>query len=559
MKPAFKKGNTFKNWKLLFYLGGGGNGEVWACENGNGIKAAIKLLKKIKPKAYKRFIDETTIIESNSDIDGIVKIIDKHLPKNQITEVPFYVMHLAEPAETRLKRCPIEQIIEAILQVANTLSVLHDRKIFHRDIKPANILYYNSKFALADFGLVDYPNKKDISASNEEIGAKWTMAPEMRRESSSANLKAADVYSLAKTLWILLTGRIKGFDGQYSIDSIIDLKNFYPRTYTAPLDNLLIACTDNNPERRPSIGEFTTALINWQKIQRSFHEKNVQQWLELQTKLFPVSVPSRTIWEDVDEIIKILKIICSFRDLNHLFFPNSGGLDLKDIRRSAENNCIELDFGQIHILKPYRLIFEAFNFDPEWNYFRLEAQELSMSKVYANSSNEFNDEVGFEELTELSPGNYYPYSIFADPAFYENDYNITTAMRRVRRWFRGSFVIFCKSSLYNLMPATTDGRHAKMDAVEFRTYIQKYVKALRDHRKQTSSDNKTREEGKLLTNKPKDKIEQEIVYLCGFCGDIVDANGHKLNGSLYHYSRKIINKFGYSVVKEVDGKCCLSA
>jgi hypothetical protein len=49
------------------------------------------------------------------------------------------------------------------------------------------------------------------------------MAPEMKRESSNADLAKVDVYSLAKTLYILLTNNDKCFDGQYSTDSIFNL------------------------------------------------------------------------------------------------------------------------------------------------------------------------------------------------------------------------------------------------------------------------------------------------------------------------------------------------
>lgn len=41
----------------------------------------------------------------------------------------------------------------------------------------------------------------------------------------------------------------KGFDGQYSTESIIHLKKFYPDHYTTPIDNLLISCTDNDPSK----------------------------------------------------------------------------------------------------------------------------------------------------------------------------------------------------------------------------------------------------------------------------------------------------------------------
>ena len=54
---------------------------MWACINSAGSEKAIKLLKKIKPKSYNRFIDETTVIEQNSDIVGIIPIEEKNLPK----------------------------------------------------------------------------------------------------------------------------------------------------------------------------------------------------------------------------------------------------------------------------------------------------------------------------------------------------------------------------------------------------------------------------------------------------------------------------------------------
>ncbi|WP_143960188.1 hypothetical protein [Litoribacter populi] len=48
-------------------------------------------------------------------------------------------------------------------------------------------------------------------------------------------------------------------------------------------------------------------------------------------------------------------------------------------------------------------------------------------------------------------------------------------MKNVTRWFRGSFVIFCKRSIYNRNPSTYDGRHNKMTTDEFRDYIQRSV------------------------------------------------------------------------------------
>lgn len=493
-KKLFNKGQTFGKWTLDSYLGGGGNGEVWKCLAEDGSVGAIKLLKSVNPKSYARFLDETTIIENNSDIAGIVPMVDKYLPENLKGEIPFFVMPVAESAESKLKGKTIEDKIDAVLQVCETLANLHDRGISHRDLKPPNLLVYESRYSIADFGLVDYPDKKDISFKNEEIGAKWTMAPEMRRESSKADGIKADIYSLAKTLWIILTENTKGFDGQYSTDSIIELKRFYKESYTTPIDSLLSSCTDNDPNNRPNIHEFIGRLNDWKVLNEDFHERNLEQWFEIQTKLFPTAFPKRVIWEDINDIINVLKVVCSFDNLNHMFFPDGGGLDLEDVRLSHEKGCIELDFQLIDIVKPKRLIFESFGHDPEWNYFRLELDELKPSGVNKREDDEdddqtpnYEDEHGHEAVSEIYPGRYDKYNLVEHRYDYNDmGYEIPKSARHVTRWFRGSFVIFNKRSPYNLETSTYDGRHNKMDTDEFRAYIQKNVDYAKEQEKKKS-------------------------------------------------------------------------
>lgn len=464
---------------LQGYLGGGGNGEVWRCINKDGkegtenYEGAIKLLKSIKSKPYARFLDEVIVIEGNSDIQGIIPMIDKFLPKELKDEVPFYVMPVAENAEKALAGKSIEEKIDAILQICETLSALHNRGISHRDIKPPNFLVYKSRYSIADFGLVDYPDKKDVSLKNEEIGAKWTIAPEMKRESSTADGLKADIYSLAKTLWIILTENRKGFDGQYSPESVLELRKFYKETYTTPIDTLLSASTSNDPSSRPPIDEFISSLENWKSLNEDFHQRNQEQWFEVQAKLFPTAFPKRVIWEDINDIVGVLKVLCMYDNLNHMFFPRSGGLDLEDVRLASEDGCIELDFQLVSIVRPKRLVFEAFGYDPEWNYFRLELEELEPSGVYKKEQTEKYDH---EEVSELSPGYYEEYGVLEEKSHYqEMGFEISETARQVTRWFRGSFVIFNKRSKYNLTSGTYDGRHNKMGTDEFREYIQRNV------------------------------------------------------------------------------------
>lgn len=500
MKKQFSKGQKFGKWTLESYLGGGGNGEVWKCFDNEGAKGAIKLLKSVNAKSYARFLDETIVIEKNSDVAGIIPMIDKHLPENLKATIPFFVMPIAESAEKNLKGKSIEEKIDAVLQICETLRELHKRDVSHRDLKPANLLFYNSRFSIADFGLVDYPNKKDVSFKNEEIGAKWTMAPEMRRESSKANGLKADVYSLAKTLWIILTENPKGFDGQYTPQSILELRKHYTATYTTPIDTLLASCTDNDPNARPNIDKFISILENWKTLNEDFHEQNLEQWFEIQRKLFPTAFPKRVVWEELNDIINILKVVSSYDNLNHMFFPNGGGSDLENARASHEKGCIELDFQLIGIVKPKRLLFESFGYNPEWNYFRLELDELEPSGVNENEDGEepYERNNDSEAVSELYPGQYDKYNIVGYRYEYEEmGYDIPKSARHVTRWFRGALVIFNKRSPYNLTTYTYDGRHNEMSTDEFRDYIQRNVNYFRETEKELGSFSKVRNRARV--------------------------------------------------------------
>jgi hypothetical protein len=72
-----------------------------------------------------------------------------------------------------------------------------------------------------------------------------------------------------------------------------------------------------------------------------------------------------------------------------MLLPDGGGQDMLGATWGLEPNTIELliDDRVVYIVKPKRLIFEGFDFDSEWNYFRLETADLEatgISDVYSN-------------------------------------------------------------------------------------------------------------------------------------------------------------------------------
>jgi serine/threonine-protein kinase len=456
--------DTFGKWELLNFIDGGGNGEVWKARGPNGDLIALKLLKKLKKKAYDRFRDEITAVIDNSDIKGVLPILDFHLPESIAKETPWYVMPLAIPFTDYVKGKTTTEIIESIIVLAEELSKLHQRKVFHRDIKPANLFFYNDYPCLGDFGLVDFPDKKELTSKRENVGPKWTIAPEMKRNAYTADGEKADSYSFAKTIWILLTKNPLSFDGQYNSTSNIGLNKYLKGIYTKPLDDLLTRSTDNDPRNRPCLNEITSNLKKWKILNGDYQERNKAEWNEIQQILFPFSPPERVAWSNIKDIIDVLNLLAKSRSLNHMFLPNGGGLDLKSACFSSEKDCIELNADDlIYVIKPKRLLFESFQADTQWNYFRLETSELSplSDKKYVD--------YGEEPLTEITPGSYTDYECYEYDDF--NGKPLPDSARQLVRILRGDFVIFAKTSIYNKVSATYDGRHNKFSSDEFREYI----------------------------------------------------------------------------------------
>lgn len=454
-------------WTLNKRIAEGGNGEVWLAKKSDGSIGAIKILKKLSPKAYQRFRDEIQVVTQNQGLSGVLPILEYNLPGKQSGQKPWYVMPEAVTLEKHLVGKTFEQIVEVFLSLAESLAVLHQKEIKHRDIKPGNLFALKGQPCFGDFGLVEYPGKKDVTGRNESMGPKWTMAPEMKRSGGEADAIKGDIYSFAKTLWIMLTKEWRGFDGLYLKAGPNSLKTRCPAIYSDPLDKLLLDCTDDDPAKRPMATDIVIKLKEWLELNKDYEKRNAAEWREVQQQLFPDHIPTRAEWQNPVTIASILTLIGSRESLNHTFFPDGGGLDIESARVStAEDGCLELefDFG-LYIVRPKRLLFENFGADQQWNYFRLESDTLEESGVYPGIAKKYIN----EQLVRLADGTCVDYDNNSDP--------MPSGARSISRFFSGSFVIFQKTSIYNQVPGTYDGRHDKMSADQFRGYIARSVSA----------------------------------------------------------------------------------
>lgn len=260
-------GLRLKEWTLTKRLDGGkgGNGVVWEVASDRSGQYVMKFLNaKGRPDAaYRlaRFADETKFLRDNPDLPGIVPLVDSSVSTDPAA-LNWYVMPRAVPLMEALGTDPtIETVLGAVAAYAETLANLAERRIGHRDIKPDNLFWLLEQWALGDFGLVTYPEKDPRTDHGRRLGPIDYMAPEMRSDADNAGAEPADVYALAKTLWVLLTGQDLPLPGAHrSDDEACTLRNRITYRFVNELDLLLERATQTDPTKRIAMREFALEL-----------------------------------------------------------------------------------------------------------------------------------------------------------------------------------------------------------------------------------------------------------------------------------------------------------
>lgn len=448
-------------------LGSGGNGDVSiVIKKDDGKKYALKELNRDAQNNQEkllRFHDEIdTMVTAGPQIEGIIPILEYSKEGN------WYVMPIAESIEKHIDT--IDDIIEGICQICATLIELHRMGLSHRDIKPANMLYYNNRWVLCDFGLVDIPdNPHGLTKDSSRIGAVRTLPPEMSRSAKTADGKKADVYSLAKSLWILLTGEKTGYEGHYdvtdksiSLHSIKKLKN----EHLVEIDELFDLATNNAPEDRPDMSIFKQYLTRWKSVKSDFASQQISTWSFLNKYLFKEMKVQRCMWEDPAEAVYVLSLLSLFPVYSHIFFPDHGWLEFEKVERGTEENSLDFKttFGVFRI-RLQTLIYENFSDSPQWSYFLLETGSLPV--VVGDQMNKYR-----EVVVEDIPGHFVSakdaeYGVYD----YETGRKLPSGYKIINRYLEGKFLIVPKAGPYNHILTTDDGRHSRCSAEEFREHI----------------------------------------------------------------------------------------
>ena len=468
-------------YRFVCPLGAGGNASVFkAVRNGDDQSVAIKILRNGTDEKKSRFKREVEIlVKYGQKVKGLMPVnayaVDEH--------EHWYEMPITEPVFVRLSKLPLrdrlKQSVDVVLSCAKTLSELHGLpdSISHRDIKPDNIHFNDNDVVIGDFGLVDVPELDNLTRSDMSLGPIFTMAPEMRRNPKMADGKKADVYSLAKTLWMLVKNDKYAFDGPYDwLDSKIGLGGLSTpdcKLHLAELEELIKDATDNDPERRPAMLSVVERLKAWCDAEAKPERAQVAEWDFLKRIIFGRCVPSVSTFQHLESITTILQAVSHTSAANHTLFSFHGGLDLISVEFSAEAGCLVLHFdNDTVVVKPIVLQIGVFE-DSELNYLLIEAGDISPVpdiEVFR----------GIQELVEDTPGHYVGrkdavYGVYD----YDTGVPLPKGWRYVTRMIKGRLLIVSKTGPYNAIAEVYDGRHGGCSMSAFHSYVERVARVLK--------------------------------------------------------------------------------
>ena len=250
-------GTELEGYTIESPLSAGAMGAVYkAHKNDDGTPVAIKRLLDTRHVA--RFEIEARLLATLKH-PGIVNVMDYFTHPTGVYLVMEMVVGkdlgvvLKEQGNPGL---PIEHAIEYTRQACEALQYVHDQQIVHRDIKPANIIDSPDPkgVVLVDFGVARQMGEDEdqVDAGTVGIGTPRYMAPEVFAGGTVS--ARSDVFSLAATLWTLLTGKPPVYGDPTKLSSVCE-------GATDSLEETIRSGLELLPERRTSsCTAFASAL-----------------------------------------------------------------------------------------------------------------------------------------------------------------------------------------------------------------------------------------------------------------------------------------------------------
>ena len=266
------KGVSLGPYEILARIGSGGMGDVWRARDKRiGRDVAVKVLPDTftaHPEAVQRFEQEARAAGALNH-PGLVTIFDVGTTDG----APYIVMELLEGKTLRDAigdlnpvALPLRKANDYATQIAEALSVAHEKGIIHRDLKPENIFITSEgRVKILDFGLAKLvadatdangrlKTGRHLTSAGIAVGTPGYMSPEQARAQPIDH--RTDIFSFGSVLYEMLSGR-PAFDGYSAVEIMHAVLNVDPPSLMTldlkippALDAVVTHCMEKNPRDR---------------------------------------------------------------------------------------------------------------------------------------------------------------------------------------------------------------------------------------------------------------------------------------------------------------------
>jgi eukaryotic-like serine/threonine-protein kinase len=293
-------------------LGRGRFGITYLATKLNGGKRTIKILDPDvlaslnvveRERLESKFWTEAVNLAKCSGTPHIVQI-DTPFKDGTTAYLPMEYLDANSLADRNQQILSEEKALEYIRQIGEALAVVHQHGLVHCDIRPANIFlrFHGSKVdaVLADFGLaLDLDTELSRTRDREYVDGFSPIELCSRNKAVGAY---TDVYSLAATLYELLTGKIP-VSARDRSQANIQLES--PQTknpeISATTNKAILSGMELMPDKRPQsikdwLSKFNFDNQSPQKPENSGKSINWQKWGTIATWIGAIAAAITTIF-----------------------------------------------------------------------------------------------------------------------------------------------------------------------------------------------------------------------------------------------------------------------
>jgi len=270
-------GESFGSYRILRLLGHGGMGRVYEAEHAEtGRRVALKVIAAALAgdADRKRFLREGRLAAAVNH-PNVVYIHGSE----EIDGVPAIAMELVHGGtlKDRLKQegaLPVNDAVEAALDIISGLEAAHAAGVLHRDIKPANcFISGDGTVKVGDFGLSVSTLARGeslLTAAGSVLGTPAYASPEQLR-GEELDVRS-DIYSVGATLYHLLTGKTPFASADFVklITEVLDKQPAAPATLRgeipSELSRVVMRCLAKDRKTRfQNYAELRDALLPFRR------------------------------------------------------------------------------------------------------------------------------------------------------------------------------------------------------------------------------------------------------------------------------------------------------